>query len=290
SVMQRAKETVLNMYAEAHEIENESLRKDLAEHALRSESEARLRAMVSLAATDPDLHVPPSQLDADPWLLNLENGTLDLHTGKLGSHRRSDLITRLAPVGWDPAAKCPRWKAFLADVFSGDDALIGYVQRAAGYSLTGDTSERILLILHGEGANGKTTFLETLTAALGDYAARTPTETLLAKRPDAIPNDVARLKGTRFVTASEAGEGVQLAEARVKELTGRDRVPARFLHREWFEFCPEFKLWLATNHKPVIRGTDKAIWDRIRLVPFTVRIAKMKQDKHLLEKLRMELP
>jgi putative DNA primase/helicase len=231
--------------------------------------------MVKLAASELDFQVQPSRLDADPWLLNVANGTLDLRTGKLRSHRRSDLITRLAPVRWNPAADCPRWKAFLDEIFDEDVALIEYVQRAAGYSLTGDTSERVLLILHGEGANGKTTFLETLTAALADYAACTPTETLLAKRPDAIPNDVARLKGARFVTASEAGEGVQLAEARVKELTGRDRVPARFLHREWFEFCPEFKLWLATNHKPVIRGTDKAIWDRIRLVPFTVRIAKM---------------
>jgi putative DNA primase/helicase len=177
---------------------------------------------------------------------------------------------------------------FLDQVFDADWDLIKFVQRAVGYSLTGDTSERVLFILQGDGANGKTTFLETLRALLGDYAARTPAETLLANRLDAIPNDVARLMGARFVTASETGEGVQLAEARVKELTGRDRLVARFLHHEWFEFCPEFKLWLATNHKPVIRGTDKAIWDRIRLVPFDVRIPKVKRDPHLLEKLWAE--
>jgi putative DNA primase/helicase len=288
--MHHAKNTVRNMYAEAQEVENESQRKDLVAHALRSEGEPRLQAMVRLAASEMPLQVEAARLDAEPLLLNVKNGTLDLRTGTLRPHDQLDLITRLAPVRWDRAADCPRWKAFLDHVLAADKELVQFVQRAVGYSLTGETSERSLFVLHGDGANGKTTFLETLAAALGDYAVRTPTETLLAKRLEAIPNDVARLKGARFVTASEAGEGVQLAEARVKEFTGRDTLTARFLYHEWFEFVPEFKLWLATNHKPVIHGTDKAIWDRIRLVPFHVRIPKAKRDRHLLEKLRAELP
>jgi len=140
------------------------------------------------------------------------------------------------------------------------------------------------------GANGKTTLLEALRAVLGDYAMRTPTETLLVKREGTIPNDVARLMGARFVTASEAEDGKRLAEAMVKETTGGDTITARFLRAEFFEFRPQFKLWLATNHKPVIRGTDKGIWDRLRLVPFTVRIPDAEQDKQLLAKLRDELP
>src|SRR5262249_40147816 len=155
---------------------------------------------------------------------------------------------------------------------------------------TGDTSERVIFILHGVGANGKTTLLEVLRAALGDYTLRTPTETLLAKRDGSIPNDVARLKGARFVTASESEEGKRLSEAFIKDVTGGDVISARFMRAEFFEFKPECKLWLATNHKPVIRGTDKAIWDRIRLIPFEIRIPEGEQDKQLLAKLQDELP
>ena len=222
--------------------------------------------------------------------MNVLNGTLDLRTGELRPHRREDLITKLAPVVYDHEARCPLFLAFLDRILAGNADLIAFVQRAVGYSLTGDVQERVLLILWGGGANGKSTLLETLRGMLGDYAMRTPTETLLVKREGAIPNDIARLKGARFVSASEADEGKRLAEAQIKEMTGGDTITARFMRAEFFDFRPEFKLWLATNHKPVIRGTDKAIWDRIRLVPFNVRIPEAEQDKGLGAKLRDELP
>jgi putative DNA primase/helicase len=203
-------------------------------------------------------------------------------------HRREDLITKLAPVEYDPEAAAPTWAAFLERVLP--DEVRAFFQRAAGYSLTGDTSEQVMFINHGPGANGKSTAQEAIAAALGDYALRTPTEMLLAKRAGGIPNDIARLKGARFAAASETEEGRRLAESLVKDLTGQDTISARFMRAEWFDFRPTHKLWLSTNHKPEVRGTDEAIWRRIRLVPWTQTIPPAEQDKKLLAKLRKELP
>jgi putative DNA primase/helicase len=282
-----AKATVRNIYEEAAEAEDEQERKALAQHATRSEAEARIRAMLELAK--PEEPVSPEDLDARPWFLNVQNGTIDLRTGTLHPHRREDLITKLAPVSYDPDATAPTWTAFLERVLP-DEELRAFVQRAVGYSATGDTSEQCMIINHGGGANGKSTFQETIAAALGDYAMRAPTEMLLAKRASGIPNDVARLKGARFVAASETEEGRRLAESLIKDLTGQDTITARFMRAEWFDFKPTHKLWLSTNHKPEIRGTDAAIWRRIRLVPWSVTIPPAEQDKRLLAKLRAELP
>jgi putative DNA primase/helicase len=289
-VVRLAKQTVQAIYAEAAEANDQDASQALAKHALKSQAEARIRAMITLAESEPTIPVRPDELDAHPWLLAVSNGTLDLRNGWLRPHERADLITRLAPVAYEPEAACPIWLAFLERIMDGDADLIGFLQRAVGYALTGNTGERALFLLHGSGANGKSTFLETLRVILGDYAMRTPTETLLARHEGAIPNDVARLKGARFVAASEAEEGKRLAESLVKALTGGDTISARFMRGEWFDFQPEFKLWLATNHKPIIRGTDKGIWDRIRLIPFLVRIPDDEQDKALSAKLWGELP
>ena len=183
-----AKETVRSIYREASYAEEEDRRKGLAKHAAASESETRIRAMVELAKSEAP--VSPDELDADPWLLNVLNGTIDLRTGELREHRREDLITKLAPIEYDPRAEAPAWEAFLERVLPGEE-LRAFVQRAAGYSATGDTSEQCMFIHHGPGANGKSTFQEAVSAALGDYAMRTPTETLLVKREGGIPNDVA---------------------------------------------------------------------------------------------------
>jgi putative DNA primase/helicase len=288
AIVRLAKEMVGTIYAEAAAASDEDTRKALAKHALKSEAEARVRAAISLAETEPGIPIRPENLDRDRWLLNVQNGTLDLKTGHLCPHNHDDLITKLVPVDYDPDAPCPTFLAFLERIMESNTDLIRFLQRAAGYSLTGDTSERALLILHGEGRNGKSTLLETLRGILGDYALRTPTDTLLAKRDSGIPNDVARLKGMRLVTASEADEGRRFDEARIKDLTGGDTISARFMRGEFFDFLPEFTLWLGTNHKPVIRGTDRSIWDRIRLVPFAVRIPDDEQDKHLKDKLMAE--
>ncbi len=287
-VRRRAKAAVLQMYAAAAAEPNEDKRKALAAHARRCEADGRLAAMVHLAESEPGIAVHPDDLDRDPWALNVLNGTLDLRTGALRPHRREDLFTRLAPVAWDPEATCPTWDTFLNRIFAGNADTIGYVQRGIGYSLTGDVREQCIFVGHGGGANGKTTFGRTLTDLCGDHAAWTPTETLLAQRQDKIPNDVARLKGVRLVAAAEAEGGRRLAEALVKRFTGGDKLVARFLHREFFEFDATFKIWFLVNHKPEIRGTDHALWRRIRLIPFTVTIPAAEQDKTLPDKLQAE--
>ncbi len=285
-VHRMAKEAVRGIYAEAAAAEDEERRKALARHATRSEAEARIRAMLELAKSD--VPVSPEQLDRDPWLLNCPNGTVDLRTGDLRPHRREDLLTKMAGVEYDPDAAAPAWAAFLERVLPGEE-LRGFVRRAAGYSATGDTSEQCMFINHGAGNNGKSTFQEALAAALGDYAMRAPTEMLMVRRTGGVPNDVARLKGARFVTASETEEGRRLAESLVKDLTGQDTITARFMRAEFFDFKPTHKLWLSTNHKPEIRGTDNAIWRRIRLIPWSVAIPPAERDRKLPEKLRAEL-
>jgi putative DNA primase/helicase len=208
-------------------------------------------------------------------------------------HRHADLITRCLTFAYDAGATCPHWEAFLHRIMDGNADLISFVQRAVGYTLTGSTAERCMFILHGGGKNGKTVFLEGMRLLLGDgYVARTPTQTLLTKRGDTIPNDVARLRGVRLVTASETSDGNRLDEALVKDITGGDRIVARFMRGEWFEFTPHFKIYLSTNYRPRISGTDDAIWDRLRLVPFLIRIpqAERRPMENILAEFQAELP
>lgn len=268
----KAKEAVRAIYAEAATIDDRKVRKDIAQHAIRTESAMRIKAMLALAESEPGIPIRPDDLDRDKWLLACKNTTIHLRDSTPREPRRSDLITKLADVTFDPGAGCPNWISFLSMIMADNVDIIRFLQKAIGYSLTGITDERCLFILHGKGRNGKTTLVQAIATMLGDYARRAPTETLLLKKHDSIPNDVAMLKGARFVYCSESREGRSLSEALIKDLTGTDQVTARFLRQEWFEFQPEFKIWLSTNHKPVIKGTDDAIWDRIRLVPFEVRI------------------
>jgi len=290
AVTHRAKETIRSLYGEVGSIQDDEKRRSFAQHIARSESHSRIKDMIELAKSEPGIPVAPQQLDADPWALNLVNGTLDLRTGQLRPHAREDLLTKLAPVAYDPEAPCPQWEAFLSRIFAGDVELIRFVQKAVGYSLTGLTQEQCFFILYGAGANGKSTLIQTISALLRDYARQTPTETLLIQRGDGPRNDLARLQGARFVSASEVEGGRKLAEALVKQLTGGDTLTARYLYKEHFEFQPTFKIWLAVNHKPGVQGTDHAIWRRMRLLPFTVTIPAAEQDKQLTERLRTELP
>lgn len=192
-------------------------------------------------------------------------------------------------MSFDPGAGCPRWQRFLREVFGDDEELIGFVRRLVGYSLTGDTREHALIVFHGAGANGKTTFVETWKKLLGDCARTAAFDSFARARGDrGVRNDLARLHGARLVVASESGEGRKLDEATVKQLTGGDTVTARFLYGEHFEFRPQFKLCLVTNHRPQVSGDDDAIWRRLRLVPFEVSF-QGREDLKLPTELRQEL-
>ena len=287
-ILRRARDTVRALAAVAEGLDDEKQRAALIKHALKTESAGKLQAMVKLGACL--LGEEAGAFDQKPWLLNCRNGTIDLRTGRLGPHRRGDLLTKLVPVDYDPGATCPRWEAFLLQVMGDSAEMVEFLQRAVGYSLTGATVEQVLFLLYGTGANGKSTFTETLRALLGDYATQAEFTTFLARTSDSVRNDIARLVGARFVSASEAEGGRPLAEAVVKQMTGGDIVTARFLFKEFFEFRPDFKVWLAANHKPSVRGTDHGIWRRIRLVPFAVTIPPEERDKRLPDQLRAELP
>jgi putative DNA primase/helicase len=278
--------TARSIFHEAADAESEEEQKVITKWALASQNESRINAMLSQAK--PYLAVGMEELDRDPWLINCQNGTLDLRTGRVKDHDPADRITKIVPVDYDPDASAPRFKQFLKEALV-DAALIEFLKRYSGYTLTGVTRERLLAILYGFGKNGKTTLTELLHEVLGDYARNTDVETLLIKKYQGVGNDVAALKGARFVSAAEVEKGRRLAESKVKQLTGRDTVTARFLFGENFDFKPEFKLWLSTNNKPVIQGTDDAIWDRIRLIPFMQRFDGPKADTKLPDKLRGEL-
>ncbi len=279
--------TLRRTAAEASRVADEEMRTELVKHALDSESSARISAMVTLGQAF--LPVEPDQLDQRPDLLNARNGTVDLSSGALRPHDRADWITRVCTVPFEADAACPLWEAFLLRVMGGRTHLVSFLQRAVGYSLTGHTNEQVLFLLYGTGANGKSTFLETIRTLLADYAAITDFTTFLKREGEGARNDLARLVGTRFVSAVEAEAGKPLAEALVKQLTGGDTITARFLFREFFDFKPEFKIWLGANHKPHISGSDHGIWRRLRLIPFTVTIPEAERDPRLVQKLQGEL-
>jgi len=288
SVDQLAKETIRSIYAEAESISPNDLRELLLNHAQRSETAHKLRAMLSLAASEKGVPVLSGDLDKNPWLLTVKNGTIDLHTGELRPHNRHDLTTKLSPFAYDPDASCPTWTGFLDRIMGGNQELIAFLQRAVGYSLTGDVGEQALFFLYGTGANGKTTFLKTILDLVGEYGRQAEPGLLIQKNIDSHPTGIAELFGARFVATTEVEEGRRMAETLVKQMTGGDRQKGRFMRQDWFEFEPTYKLWLAANHRPIIRSTDYGIWRRIRLIPFEVTIPPDQQDRQLLTKLRAE--
>lgn len=289
-VNELARRTAKSIIHEALETKDDSRREGLLKHAARSCSNNSLKAMIEQARSMNPIPITPSELDQDDYLFNTRNCTIDLRTGKPYPHDRCDLITRISPVEFDEKAQAPVWTEFLNKIFEGNIRLIKFIQRAVGYSMTGDTSEQCLFLLYGSGQNGKSTLLETISNCLGDYATAAAMQTFLDRTNISNTNDLAGLKGSRFVTAIETNEGARFNEALIKQLTGSDRIKARFLHREYFEFMPTFKIWLAVNHRPVIKGTDMGIWRRIRLIPFNYQIQEGEKDRTLPQKLKKELP
>jgi putative DNA primase/helicase len=266
-VLELAKATALSIYSEVAEARGEEERKAIARWAMASESQARLDALLYLARSL--LPAEPGDFDADPWLVNLDNGTVDLRTGEIRNPSREDMITMLAPVVYDPEAQDDGFDRFLNDVTGGDAEFAAYLQRAVGYSLTGDTREEVLFLLLGPTATGKSTFLESIAEMLGDYALKLPIDTFLQRRDaGAARPDIARLRGARFVIALEAGKGRHLDEPAVKQIVGGDSISARFLYHDLITFRPMCKLWLGTNFAPEMNNLDSAIWRRVRRIPF----------------------
>lgn len=291
TVAQLAQAIIRDVRREAIACTDASIQKRLFRWADKCETASGAAQILELAKTDPRISRTPDDWDTNPDLLNAVNGTINLRTGALQPHSRDDAITRRIPVMYDPDACCSRWESFLEQVVP-DPAVRGMLRVAVGYSLTGHTSEQVLLMLLGPGGNGKGMLLNTLLALAGDYGGSADFDTFL-ERPAAggsARGDIARLHNLRFVTTSEAGEGKWLNEAMIKSLTGQDKITARRLYAPEFEFRPLLTLWMMANHRPVIRGTDDGIWRRIVLVPFTVRIPKEQQDKELDSKLLAELP
>ena len=251
---------------------------------------ARLESMVKLAESELPIATKTDDFNLKPWALNVQNGTVDLRTGKLQPHERGDLLTALAPVDYEPGALCPTWDKFLHRIMDGDTEMVDFLRRAIGYSLTGDVSEQKLFFPHGGGSNGKSTFITTLLSLLGqDYAAQAAPELLVVGK-DRHPTEVADLYGKRLVASIEVEDGRRLAEGLVKQLTGGDKIKARLMRQDFFQFDPTHKMWLVANHKPVVKGTDYAIWRRILLIPFDVTITDEEKDPQLLAKLLAEGP
>jgi putative DNA primase/helicase len=283
------KEMIRLILTEVDACTDDKLKKELKKWAYTSQSSARITAALQVAQSEREFALPIEALDANPDLVAARNGVLDLSTGKFREALRADYITRRLGVDFDATTGCPTWEVFLDTIFAGNQGLISFMQRAVGYALTGSTIEQCLFLLHGEGANGKSTFLETLGAMFGEYWRSMSFSTLTSAQRLGPSEDLARLRGARFVTAIETGEGHSFNEAVLKQLTGSDTIAARHLYQPSFEFRPAFKLFLAANHKPRIRGMDHAIWRRIHLVPFDVRLSEDKRDRHMPEKLRAEL-
>jgi putative DNA primase/helicase len=267
-IQRLAKGVVRNIYSEAAQAEDATLRKTIATHAAKSESRERVKAMVQMAATESGVPVSILQLDKNPMLLNVANGTVDLRTGVLRQHDKYDIMTGYLPFDYNPGATSPLWGQFLTDVFQ-DDALIDYIHRSVGYTLTGNVSEQVMFFAYGKGANGKSTFLNVLNYLLGRHSVRISSQILTQKPDNNTYAALAGLKGARCVIASEVEEGQRMAESLVKDMTGGDKITARLLYGAFFEFMPTHKLWQYGNHKPQIRGTDEGIWRRIHLIPFT---------------------
>lgn len=289
-MLQWARNTARGIYDEAAEAAKagaDDAASRLAKWASISLNYSRITAMIALAQSD--LPARTADFDADPYLMAVNNGVLNLRTGQLMPHDAKYRITRLAPVDYDPAAKCTTWLAFLARIFNNDADTIDYLRRAVGYSLTGDVGEQCLFFLYGIGANGKSTFTGAVQTLMGDYSMKSRAETLMVRRNDAIPEEIAQLAGVRFMLAAELGEGQRLNESLVKDITGGDAIRGRLLYRTSFEYRPAAKPWLYGNHKPIIHGTDLGIWRRVKLVPFTVTIPEKERDPHLPEKLQAEL-
>jgi len=247
-------------------------------------------AVLTKATADRLLAATVDQWDADPYLLNTPKGVVDLKSLKFRTNRPMDYMTKMTAVSPDPHGSIDQWNKFLYRCTGGDAAFVNYLQRLGGYMLTGSIDEHQMFFLHGFGANGKSTFVRTITGILDSYAVSTPIETFTLTHQDRHPTELARLFGARLVTSTETEEGRAWAESRLKQLTGGDTISARFMRQDFFDFVPQFKIMIMGNHKPSVRSVDEAIKRRLNLLPLTVTIPKHERDPDLVDKLKSEWP
>lgn len=288
--LQLTEEIIKDLYAEAqHPGISEEDQERVLRWAAQSEAAAKRKHMLELAEVETGIAIAADKLDADPWTLVVQNGTLDLKSGQIRESRAEDLNTKCAAVSYDANAKCPNWIKHIEFVTGGDQVLARYLQRAVGYSLTGSIIEQKVLFLHGDGANGKNTFMDVLAAMMGDYAMAADENFLSGDRHE-HPTQLAVLRGKRLVYADETDEGKKIKESRIKGLTGSKIVRARFMRQDSFEFPAQFKIWIMGNHKPQIAGNDQGIWRRLKLVPFTQTLTDDQKILGYDEILMQELP
>lgn len=287
-----AKETARRIRYEAAAQQDSEQGAKVATWAKHSESRGRLEAMIALASVGEiadgiGLRIEVERLDQHAHLLNCANGTVNLKTGKLQAHRREDYITHIIDISYDPKARAPRWDDFLFEVFQGDVDLIRYAQRLSGYTATGENNEKCFVTHYGPSNTGKSTYVEAVSGVLGPLAKTSAPDTFIksSKASGGIQNDLADLRDARLVNVPETEDGDELAGQLIKRVTGRNRVKARFLYKEWFSYFPQFKIWLDTNHLPAIPFTDTAMWNRVRPIPFTRVLSEKEQDRRLLDKL-----
>ncbi len=298
-VVQRAISAAKLYLQAAMNIEDSETRHGAVRYASRIQNRAKIDASLNLMKSLPVIATVHSEWDANPDIIACQSGVLDLSTGTLRPGMPEDLIAHYLPVDYDAHAACPRWTAFLKEVFNDDQEVISFIQKAVGYSFTGRTDEQCMFVLIGRGSNGKSTFLEVLHALFGNYASAAPFTTFERNRNSSQSNDIAALAGKRLVTSTEPNQGVVLDESRIKSLTGGDTISARFLHQEYFSFRATGKIWLGVNHLPRVRDDSDGFWRRVRRIDFPNRFwspsdnppqgAKL-QDPDLLPELKRELP
>jgi len=287
-IMVHGKYTVNRIEDEAGKTGGDHAQKEMYSWSGTSQGYNRIKSMIALSASD--VPILPHQIDANKNLINFPNGTLEIDTGTFREHRQDDLCSKVMGAPYDLAADCPLWKRFISEIFEDNQDLISFVQRALGYTLTAEIKERAIFLCYGSGANGKSTLLNTAAAAMGDYSQQTESSTFTVQKREQVRNDLAALKGARLVLALESGKDKKLDEAIVKQVSGGDKIAARFLFKEYFEYIPEFKIWWGFNHRPRIDDCTESIWDRIKLIPFNLRVPEEKRDLDLPHKLQAELP
>ena len=282
-------EAIMEESMQAYKAGDDTRAKALKSFATKAQNIRSYEAVLTLATHKPAFCVDASMLDRDKWALGLPNGLLDLRTGVLRGYRPNDYVTKCGGAVFVETATCPLWETFLLKAFNHDKEMVSYLARVIGYTLSGSTDAQCLWLHYGAGSNGKSTFMNVISALIGDYATTANASTIMSKAVSNTSNDVARLKGARLVMINELEDGKRLAEAEIKNMVGGEQLTARYLHQEFITFYPQFKLHLTSNYKPSVYDNSHGLWRRINLINWAIIVKEADQDKQLFDKLKGEL-